>query len=612
MTQLRHIPGILRHLGPRWALGRLVMAAETRLGLLRLRCPAVEWPRLDSAHVKFRPLRALAPRGPFDSEAHDIGHGAFRPFSWSPRQLGFPPRWNVNLLTGSALPTDRHWTDLPDFDFGDIKGVWELSRWFWAYPLGRAYLRTKDEIHAKRFLALALDWMDKNPPNLGPNWKCGQESSIRLMAAAWALSAFDKSPLLTPEIRRRFAALAQVTGRRVEAHLGYALSQDNNHGICELVGLITVGCLWPDLPGARKAKAMAISKLDVYADRLFAADGSFSQHSSNYHRVALDALCWAEAVLRVDGRHLPPSAAAAAERGARFLHALSSDDGLVARYGADDGARILSLTSSPYEDFRPTLAACSALLRSPGLPDGPWQEQTRLLGVEPHVLGKEDKPSACDLSEGGLHVRRVGRSIITLRCPTSFRFRPGHADQLHVSVLCGNDLSIEDPGTLSYNLPGQPWADLASARYHNVPLVDDRDPMEKATRFLWLPWLSCELESCSASKMVASHRGFKGFVVRRTVEVAETQVLVTDRFEGEREADLSVRWSSPRKADLMTLEISSPDGHLSEEWHGSDHATGLGVNCLRYGSPGPGWMRLVRLKARTATLVTRIPLPKTR
>lgn len=612
MTQLRHIPGILRYLGPRWAMGRLIMAAETRLGLLRRRCPSGEWPTVDSAQGKFRPLALLPPRGPFDSEAHDIGHGAFRPFSWAARQLEFPPRWNVNLLSGATLPTDRHWTDLPDFDYGDIKGVWEMSRWFWAYPLGRAYLRTKDEIHAKRFLGLALDWMDKNPPNLGPNWKCGQEASIRLMAAAWALSAFDKSPLLTPEIRRRFAALAQVTGRRVEAHLGYALSQDNNHGICELVGLITVGCLWPDLPGARKAKAMAIRKLDGYAERLLAADGSFSQHSSNYHRVALDALCWAEAVLRVDGRHLPPSAAAAAERGARFMHALSSDDGLVARYGADDGARILPLTCSLYEDFRPTLAACSALLRSPGLPDGPWQDQARLLGVEPRLLGKETKPAACDLYEGGLHVRRVGGALVTFRAPTSFRFRPSHADQLHVSVLCGDELSIEDPGTLSYNLPEQPWADLASARFHNVPLVDDRDAMERATRFLWLPWLTCDLESCSSAKIVASHRGHKGFMVRRTVEVGETEVVVTDRFEGDRVADLSVRWSSPRKADLMPLDISSPDGTLSEEWHGSDHATGLGVNCLRYGSPGPGWMRLARLKARTATLVTRIPLPKSR
>jgi hypothetical protein len=585
------------------------MAAENRLGILRRRCPAGDWPVVSPVASAFRPLAVQPPEGPFDSEAHDIGHGAFRPFSWAARQLGFPPKWNVNLLSGSTLPADRHWTELPDFDFGDIKGVWELSRWFWAYPLGRAYLRTKDEIHTRRFLELALDWMDKNPPNLGPNWKCGQEASIRLMAAAWALSAFDKSPLLTPEIRRRFASLALVTARRVEAHLGYALSQDNNHGICELAGLVTVGCLWPDLPGARKAKSLALGKLDGYAERLFAADGSFSQHSSNYHRVALDALCWTEAVLRVDGRHLPPSAASSAERGARFLHALSSADGLVARYGADDGARILPLTCSQYGDFRPTLAACSALLRGPGVPDGPWQDQARMLGTQPRPGALEGAPAISDLPEGGIHVRRIGRTLVTFRCPTFFRFRPSHADHLHVSVLHGDELSIEDPGTLSYNLPEQPWADLASARFHNVPLVDDRDAMERATRFLWLPWLTCDLESCSPEKIMASHRGHAGFVVRRTVEISREQVVITDRFEGDRMADLSVRWSSPRKADLIPLEISTMEGVLAEEWHGSDHATGLGVNCLRYGSPGPGWMRIARLKARSATIVTRIALP---
>jgi len=588
------------------------MAAESRLGILRRRSPAGDWPRIDSKAAKFCPLELLPPSGSFDSEANDIGHGAFRPFSWAARQLGFPPKWNINLLSGKTLPTDLHWTDLPDFNFGDIKGVWELSRWFWAYPLGRAYLRTKDEIHTKRFLTLALDWLDKNPPNLGPNWKCGQEASIRLIAAAWAMSAFEKSPLLTSEIRTRFAALAQVTARRVEAHLDYALSQDNNHGICELVGLITVGCLWPEIPGARKGKAMALRKLDRCANRLFAGDGSFSQHSSNYHRVALDALCWAAAVLRQQGECLPPKAEVAAHRGAWFLHGLSAADGQVARYGADDGARILPLTCSEYGDFRPTLAACAALLGGASMPPGPWHDQARLLGAEPKASSTDPLPASCDFFQGGLHVRRINGTLVTFRCPTTFRFRPSHADQLHVSVLCDDRLSIEDPGTLSYNLPEQPWADLASARFHNVPLVDDQDAMERATRFLWLPWLTCELESCSAGKIVASHRGHLGFLVQRTVEVSEKQIIVTDKFEGNRVADLSVRWSSPRKADLSPIEISSADGILVEEWHGSDHSTGLGVNCLRYGSPGPGWMRLARLKSRTATFVTRIPLPMTR
>ena len=166
---------------------------------------------------------------------------------------------------------------------------------------------------------------------------------------------------------------------------------------------------------------------------------------------------------------------------------------------------------------------------------------------------------------------------------------------------------MDDPGTLSYNLPGVPWADLSSARFHNVPLVDDADPMERVSRFLWLPWTTCRLEVCEPGRLVASHEGFKGFVVRRQIAITADQVVVTDTFEGDRVADLSVRWNSPRKADLHRLRITA-SGPVAEEWHGSDHKTGLGVNCLRYGSPGPGWLRIARLKARRGEMVTVIPL----
>lgn len=609
MTRIRHIPGILRHLGPRWALARLRMAFEHRVGFLRRRCPARPWHDVPATASGTRVLAlGRLETSVNEPEAWEIQTGGFRPFSWSSRRLGLPPDWHLNVLTGEKSDGALHWTELPDFGAGDIKGVWELSRWGWVYPLGRAYLRNGDESHARTFALLAADWLDRNPPHLGPNWKCGQEASIRLIAAAWALSAFAASPHLDDSLRRRIAALAEVTAERVEAHLDYALSQDNNHGISELAGLVTAGIVWPGLTAARRRVAKATRILDAYAERLFAPDGSFSQHSSNYHRVALDALCWTEAALRLAGQSLPPRALAAGARGAAFLHGLSAADGRVARYGADDGARILPLALADYGDYRPTLSACAPLLGGPALPPGPWQDQARLLGAEPSSAGVADWPAGSDLLDGGVHVRRRGPAIVTFRCPTRFRFRPSHADQLHLSVLVGDSFAVDDPGTYSYNLPAHAWADLASARHHNVPMVDDRDAMERATRFLWLPWLACRLERCEPGLLRASYPCAPGFHVTRAVEIGDREVVVTDDFAGDRPADLSVRWSSPRRADLARLRIGSASGDLVEEWHGSDHSTGLGVHCLRYGFPGPGWMRIGRIKGRAGKIVTVIPL----
>lgn len=581
------------------------MAAETKLGLLESRCPASDWPEVGDGG--FRPLSLPRLGLEHEPEVWEIRRGCFRPFAWSSRKLSFPPNWSLNVLTGEDASSTLHWSKLPDFGGGDIKGVWELSRWSWAYPLGRAYLRTADERFTETFLALANDWMDKNPPNIGPNWKCGQEASIRLMAAAWALSAFSASPLVTETVRARFASLASVTAQRVEAHLSYALSQDNNHAISEIVGLLIAGSLWPGLPRATERRERSRRLLATTCDRLFAPDGSFSQHSSNYHRVALDGLCFAAAVSKVSWEVLPQEVISAGKRGGEFLYGISDAEGKVARYGSDDGALILPLALSDYGDYRPTIAACAALFGSTPIPDGSHQDQARLLGFEPRPSFSNGWPSVSDLRTGGIHVRRQGGSMVSFRCPTEFRFRPSHADQLHVTVLGDDGFAINDPGSLSYNLPGIDWASLVFAKFHNVPLVDDADPMERASRFLWLPWTTCKLETCQPNQLVASHRGFKGFIVRREIKLVGELAIITDTFEGDRVADLSVRWNSPRKLDLERVIITS-DAPLAEEWHGSDHKTGLGVNCLRYGSPGPGWIRIVRMKGSAGRIVTRIPL----
>jgi len=53
--------------------------------------------------------------------------------------------------------------------------IWEPSRFGFAYALVRAYWRSGDERYAELFWQLVEDWRANNTPQLGPNWKCGQE-----------------------------------------------------------------------------------------------------------------------------------------------------------------------------------------------------------------------------------------------------------------------------------------------------------------------------------------------------------------------------------------------------------------------------------------------------
>jgi len=75
----------------------------------------------------------------------------------------------------------------------------------------RAYWRTGDESYAELFWRLVEDWRIQNPPQQGANWKCGQETSLRVMAWCFGLYGFCAATATTAE---RVVALAQMRPRR--------------------------------------------------------------------------------------------------------------------------------------------------------------------------------------------------------------------------------------------------------------------------------------------------------------------------------------------------------------------------------------------------------------
>ena len=132
------------------------------------------------------------------------------------------------------------------------KIIWEPSRFGFAFALVRAYWRTGDHRYADLFWQLVEDWRAHNPPQQGPNWKCGQETSFRVMAWCFGLYGFLDSEATSAARLASLAQMIAVSAERIEANLDHALSQRNNHGISEGVGLWTVGLLFPEMSAARR------------------------------------------------------------------------------------------------------------------------------------------------------------------------------------------------------------------------------------------------------------------------------------------------------------------------------------------------------------------------
>jgi asparagine synthase (glutamine-hydrolysing) len=513
------------------------------------------------------------------AQAERLGEGEFRYFQCRPIRAGFPPDWHRNALTGDRAPDDRHWSRIDDFDYGDIKGIWEPNRFGFAYTLVRAYWRTGRIEFAETFWQLVEDWHGRNPPQLGPNWKCGQEIALRLMAWCFALHGFLDATATTPARVSLLGQMIAVSAGRIEACLDYALSQRNNHGITEAVGLWTTGLLFPQFRRAEVWRETGRAALEQQARELIYEDGSFAQHSANYHRVMLHDYLWA---LRLGALHAAPLSEALRSRvgmAADFL--LQIQDGQTGRvpcYGHNDGALVLPLSNCDYQDFRPVVQATRYAMHGVRtFPAGPWDEDLLWLFGPAAADAPMQTFAPLDLAagHGGCYTLRAKRGFVFIHCPR-FRHRPSQADALHVDVWWRGQNMALDAGTYSYNAPA-PWDKaLERTECHNTVVVDGQDQMERAGRFLWLPWLHarrrCQLRSQGGTLAYweGEHDGYRRLRPavrhrRAVVRLGDEHWLVLDRLESNGEHQYRLHWlvaDYPARSlqDQGQLALSTPGG----------------------------------------------------
>ncbi len=503
----------------------------------------------------------------------------------------------------------KHWSEIGDAGEGDIKGVWELSRFGWAFGL----VREGGEEATAVFWELFSDWVAENPPNLGANWMCGQEASIRLMAVVVAAERLG----VPAEMNDPLARLIVATGRRVKANLGYALSQKNNHGVSECVGLLTAALLVPTHDEAAGWKRDGLAALEVQLTELVYADGAFSQHSLVYHRVLLSQLCWAALRLKAAGELEPAWLVAAGRRATAFLAAITDPaTGEAPLYGANDGADLLPLSACAFTDMRPAVQLGAAVFEGARrFESGPWDETARWLvdGFDGLPSEVTSLPKHWHAVHGGLFQLWHGADRLTLRCPARFEHRPSQADLGHVDVwLAGARVAI-DGGSFSYNSQER-FTALGTAREHNGITVDGREPMRKAMRFLYLPWPTGQTEDLGDAGLrytprlypelgVAWNRSVRvrdggGFVVEDIVSGAAGHLVrwhwrlapgewILDAARGVIEAkahSCRIRWTqlAGLAVDLVRADQQSAAGWESRHYGEATQATSLSL-CARIG-----------------------------
>lgn len=450
-----------------------------------------------------------------------------------------PPDWHTDPMSGRRVKNpDRPWWKISDFDpeTGDIKPIWEASRFGWLLAFAEQTRNGRTEA-LDRLNEWLADWCRQNPAYTGPNWKCGQEASIRVMHLAMAARLLGQNR----EPERALMDLVDAHLQRIEPTLAYAVAQDNNHGVAEAAALFIGGSWLAHCRPASRGKTWAQSGrywLENRVSRLVESDGSFSQYSVNYHRAMLDMLCMAE-IWRRD-LALPdfsPHFLSLAKAAADWLRLMVRPGGDAPNTGANDGARLLPMTDADFRDYRPSAQLSTVLFSGcrAYATEGDWNAALQWLDIE---LPKATALAAdsTQLDEGGYACLRHEEAFALVRYPR-FRFRPSQADALHLDFWLGDDNVLRDGGTFSYNAEPRWLEYFPGTASHNTVQFDERDQMPRLSRFLFGNWLKTEGQpefrrTNEGSVFGAGYRDGWGAEHHRSVSFGPRSLTVDDTVGG--------------------------------------------------------------------------------
>ncbi len=413
---------------------------------------------------------------------------------------------------------------------------------------------------------------------------------MRIISWSFVIKGFAGAPSSTPERMQVLARATAAHAARIPPTLIYARSQNNNHLLSEAAGLYTAGLLLPRHPQAAAWRRTGWTWFNRALQSQLAADGAYIQQSVNYHRLMLHLALWVHALAARSGDHWPAASQEKLRAAAEWLRQrVDPTTGNAANFGNNDGANLFPF--GEFQDYRPTIQAAGvAFANRPVLEPGPWDELSERLGLRIAMNAEMREHGEQYPSTGKVHhdssgaLIRVDQTWVGMRAG-HLSDRPGQADQLHVDFWWHGQPVTLDAGTFRYTA-SPPWDNgLASSFVHNSATIDEREPMTRAGRFLWLDWDQAEISTCIPTQLAGERSGYRKLGVRhrRSVQWVESGLWkVSDDFTP------SASNSRPHR---FTLHWLFPDWPYEVEGNGLSLAFPQGNVRISHRMVGPGTAR---------------------
>jgi Heparinase II/III N-terminus/Heparinase II/III-like protein len=433
--------------------------------------------------------------------------------------FGNETQWRRDPLSNYVWPLDYHRDiKLMRTDGSDIRVLWELNRLGHFLPLACAYASTHDERYSAEFVTQLKSWHEQNPYGRGPNWTCAMEVALRAINLLAAFEFFRHSPQVRADFLGFFLQLLQQHGNYIRRNLEFSYIATSNHYLSDVVGLLWLGLLLPELRDAKSWRDFGLRQMLLEMDKQVLPDGVDFEASTGYHRFVTELFLYSFLLCRANNVEIEKRYWSRLQQMLYYIRAYLRPDGFAPLIGDTDSGQVLPVIRRRADDHAYLLD---------------------ILKLETQPVASQAFPHA------GTYVMRDGDLYLCFNASgvgINGRGSHGHNDVLSVEVSAGGRAFIVDPGTYVYSADLAKRHEFRSTAYHSTVQIDglEQNTIRVDTPFVIgneakprvLEWKTGD----DFDKVVAEHYGYP-VTHRRTVTFDKRGRLwvIDDEFFGDGE-----------------------------------------------------------------------------
>ena len=486
-------------------------------------------------------------RGPRDAKFFDH---SWPLLGFDEQSFGREIEWRRDPLSNYVWPLDYHRDiKLMRKDGSDIRVLWELNRLGHFLPLACAYASTHDERYSAEFFTQLKSWNEQNPYGRGPNWTCAMEVALRAMNLLAAFEFFRQSPQMPVEF---FLKLLQQHGNYIRRNLEFSYIATSNHYLSDVVGLLWLGLLLPELRDANSWREFGLDQMLREMDKQVLADGADFEASTGYHRFVTELFLYSFLLCRANNIEIEKRYWSKLHQMLLYIRAYLRPDGFAPLIGDTDGGQVLPVVRRRADDHGYLL----------DLGAGVFNDQSL----------KTQSAVSQAFPDAGTYIMRDGDLYLCFNASgigVNGRGSHGHNDVLSVEVSAGGRAIIVDPGTYVYSADLAKRHEFRSTAYHSTVQIDG---LEQNTICIDTPFVIGNeakprvLEwktSDDFDKVVAEHYGYP-VTHRRTVTFDKRARLwvIDDEFFGDGEHVYEARFHFAPGFDVIVNGAAVEAGGL--------------------------------------------------